>query len=202
MSNNFCTFYIARHGETDWNVKRLIQGHSDTTLNKNGEHQAKQLAQKLKQITFHKVFSSDLLRAKKTAEIIALEKKIAIETTQALRERTFGKYEGLHISALEGLDDILKKLDRKKRFSYKHADEVESDEELIGRLIPFLRQVSAGNHEKNILIVSHGGVIRALLRHFDPEQPANMHVENAAYIKILSDGVGFELKEKSGISYE
>jgi len=86
--------YIVRHGETDWNVKELLQGHADIPLNKFGEEQAKQLAKKLTKVNFAIAFTSDLLRAKKTAEIIALEKKIVVRTTKTLRERYFGHFEG------------------------------------------------------------------------------------------------------------
>lgn len=90
MSKNYCTFYIVRHGETEWNVKGLVQGHTDIPLTKKGKRQARQLAKKLSRINFNAVFSSDLLRAKQTAQLIALEKKIAVKTTQALREETDG----------------------------------------------------------------------------------------------------------------
>ena len=89
----FCTLYLVRHGETDWNVKGLLQGHTDIDLNKTGIKQAKELAKKLRRIKFAISFSSDLLRARRTAEIIATEKKIAVKTTTTLRERKFGRFE-------------------------------------------------------------------------------------------------------------
>src|SRR3989338_5919677 len=97
---NFCTIYLVRHGETEWNEKKIIQGHSDIPLNKKGELQAKELGQEFKGIHFDAVFSSNLIRAKRTAEIAVLEKKLAVVTTNALRERMFGRFEGKHISEL------------------------------------------------------------------------------------------------------
>ncbi len=91
---NYCRLYIIRHGETDWNLKELVQGHTDIALNKTGEKQANDLAKMLNRIKFAAAFSSDLIRARRTAEIVAQEKKIAIKTTNALRERFFGRYEG------------------------------------------------------------------------------------------------------------
>ena len=91
---NFCTLYIVRHGETEWNVKKIIQGNEDIPLNKKGESQAKELAKKLRHIKFDVIFSSDLIRAKRTAEIINIEKKLIVQTTKALKERYFGKYQG------------------------------------------------------------------------------------------------------------
>src|SRR3989344_5835107 len=88
------TFYIVRHGQTEWNTKGLLQGHGDSPLTYLGVKQAEQIRDELKSIHFDAIFSSDLLRAKRTAEIVALERKIAVKTTQALRERDFGHFEG------------------------------------------------------------------------------------------------------------
>ena len=74
MKKKYCTIYFARHGETSWNVKKMIQGIKDIPLNKKGEEQAMMIGEKLKNIKFDAVFSSDLIRAKRTAEIILLEK--------------------------------------------------------------------------------------------------------------------------------
>src|SRR3989339_1397072 len=94
LRNNYCHLYLVRHGETEWNVQKIIQGHKDIPLNQKGEKQARRLAKKLVKIKFGVVFSSDLLRAKRTAEIVVLEKKIAVKTTKTLRERHFGRFEG------------------------------------------------------------------------------------------------------------
>ena len=59
---NYCTIYLIRHGETEWNEKKLIQGHSDIPLNEKGKLQSEQLGEKLKDIHFEAVFSSDLIR--------------------------------------------------------------------------------------------------------------------------------------------
>jgi len=204
--NKYCTLYIARHGQTVWNTKKLFQGHKDSPLTVKGIKQAKNLAQKLKEINFNKVYSSDLLRAKRTAEIIALEKKLAIQTTQLLRERYMGKYEGKPIKFYEKrvkqtIKD-LKALSKKQRLKFKLEPDLESDEEVIGRTINFLREISAPNLGKNILIVTHGGVIRNLLIHLgygDYQSLGFGTISNTAYIKLLSDGIDFFIKEAQGV---
>src|ERR1041385_1316907 len=98
--NNCATFYLIRHGQTDWNKEHLLQGIVDNVLNEAGERQAKELAKTLHHVHFDLAFSSDLLRAKRTAEIILLEKKVHVETTKLLRERAFGKHEGNPTSTL------------------------------------------------------------------------------------------------------
>ena len=90
---DFCTIYLVRHGETDWNVKNIIQGQIDIPLNKKGENQALEIANELKDIHFDAIFSSDLSRAKRTAEIIATERKLAVVATKTLREMYFGKFQ-------------------------------------------------------------------------------------------------------------
>lgn len=89
------TIYIVRHGQTDWNVKRLIQGHIDIPLNEEGKRQAKKISIELKGITFNKIYSSDLKRAYETAKIIAQDRKLKIVVSEDLRERYFGKFQGV-----------------------------------------------------------------------------------------------------------
>ena len=60
------TIYIVRHGETKWNVKQLMQGHKDSPLTEKGIEQAEEIKKELKNIHFYRIFSSDLLRAKRT----------------------------------------------------------------------------------------------------------------------------------------
>jgi broad specificity phosphatase PhoE len=196
---NFCTLYIVRHGETEWNVKKIIQGHEDIPLNKKGEAQAKKLAKKLRHIKFDAVFSSDLIRSKRTAEIIILEKKLAVQTTKALKERYFGKYQGRSFSVNNEMTKLINNL---KMVIGPGAKEVESDEKIISRLTTFLREVAAAYVNKTILIVSHGGPMRTLLIHLGFATYDNFtegHIDNLAYIKLKSDGTDFFIEETEGI---
>lgn len=200
--NRYCTFYIVRHAETEWNVRRLIQGQGDSPLTLKGKEQAKELAKELRNITFDKIFSSDLLRAKRTAEIIALEHKLLVETTKLLRERMYGPFEGKQIESLKEFDKVFEALTEKEKFSYKIHKEVESDEEMVTRLITFLRELALGNPAKTILISTHGSLIRAFLFHIGfgtYETLKHSPIPNASYLKLLSDGVEFFIKETKGI---
>src|SRR5579872_7049036 len=100
MDKNLCTLYIVRHGETQWNVERRVQGQIDTPLTEHGKEQAKALGNLFKTIHFDAVFSSDLLRAQRTAELITLEKKLAVVTSELLRERSFGSFEGKYLEEI------------------------------------------------------------------------------------------------------
>lgn len=196
---NYCTLYIVRHGETEWNVKKIIQGHEDIPLNKKGEAQAKELAKKLGHIKFDAVFSSDLIRAKRTAEIINIEKKLVIQTTKALKERYFGKYQGKSFAIN---NTMMKLINNLKTVTGPGAKEVEGDEKIISRLITFLREVAVAYAKKTILIVSHGGPMRTLLIHLGFATYDNFtegQIDNLAYIRLKSDGIEFFVEETEGI---
>ncbi len=205
-SNNYCTFYIIRHGETEGNVKKILQGHSDYPLTKEGISQAKQAAKRLESIHFDEAFSSDLFRAKHTAELILLEKKIAVKTTEKLRERSFDKYEGkpwLHLnSELKEMWAKYEKLQDKEKFKFKFSEKQESDDELSTRMITFLREIAITYPGKTILIVSHGGIMRSFLIRLGFGTYQTLlpgAVVNLAYIKVRSDGVDFLIDETEGI---
>ncbi len=201
MKSPLTTIYLVRHGETDWNIKNLLQGHTDTLLNKNGEMQSKELAKKLEKIKFDVVFSSDLLRAKRTAEIIMLDRKLAIETRKSLRERTFGKYEGMPRPEFKKLFTTWERLSEKEKHRFKLSEDIESEEEAAIRLITFLREVAVGYSGKTILIVTHGGLMKTLLIHLGYSTYRNVVLmKNNGYIKLTSDGVDFFIKEVVGFA--
>jgi probable phosphoglycerate mutase len=202
--NNYATFYIVRHGETEWNVKKLLQGHGDSPLTSDGINQVSDLAKKLSNIHFDHVYSSDLMRARRTAKILNVERKLAINTTHLLRERAFGKYEGRRKEEFEEenrqLVDKFEKLSRSQKWVFKYADDIESSEELIARMLVFLRETAVAYAGKSILVVTHGGALRVLLEHLGYESGTDrVKISNGAYVKLLSDGSDFEIKETSGI---
>jgi len=152
MRNFYCQIFLVRHGETDWNKKGLLQGQSDIPLNKEGEKQAVEAAKKIfKKIKFAAIFSSDLLRAKRTAEIIALEKKMAVKTSKLLRERDFGFFEGKHWQEVE--KELKMSLKEFRLLAKKTAEKlgVESDEKLMERFLRFLREAAVAYRGKNVL---------------------------------------------------
>ncbi len=202
----YCTLYIVRHGETVWNIEGRFQGHMDSPLTEKGKQQARELGRKLNNITFDEVFSSDLGRAKHTAELIVLEKKLAVKTTKALRERSFGKFEGKPLDSyhleLKDLLIIYNKLSAKERFSTSPTPERETDASVMSRIITFMREIAVAYKGKTVLMVSHGGAMRTLLIHLgyakDGELVFNA-VKNSAYIKLRSDGVDFFIDKVEGV---
>lgn len=196
------TFYLVRHGETEWNVKDLLQGTSDSPLTEKGINDAKNVAKKLKNIKFDLVFSSDLLRAKRTAEIIALEHKLTVETNNLLRERYFGHLEGKPNDEYRNWAKAFKDLTDEERFTSKISDDIESDEEIATRLLQFIREIAIGNPGKTILAVSHGGIIKTLLIHlgFGSYKQIKM-IANGGHVKLESDGTDIFIKEVKGVDF-
>ncbi|MGI8419365.1 MAG: histidine phosphatase family protein [Candidatus Levyibacteriota bacterium] len=202
MKNNVTTFYIVRHGETDWNIEKKIQGQTDIPLNKSGEIQASEIAKKFKNIKFDLAFSSDLLRAKRTADIILLEKKLLVETTTTLRERKFGAIEGKPSKIFFEYLEELKAKSHAERLNHRLREDFENDEEIASRVITFLRETAIANPGKIVLITTHGGVFHTILVHLgfmSYEESDKLKIKNTAYLKLLSDGIEFWLKEQEGI---
>lgn len=196
------TFYLIRHGETDWNKERKLQGQTDIDLNETGIKQAEELAKVLQDIHFDLAFSSDLIRAKRTAEIITREKKLYIETAKALRERSFAHLEGSSNDIFLAYLRLMHGLSKEERQKHRLAEGIENDEEMTTRLITFLREVAITHPEKTILITSHSGLLRLFLIHlgyYTYNELANKKMKNGAYIVFESDGVEFFIKEVVGV---
>ena len=149
--------YIIRHGKTDWNEKKLIQGRTDIELNDEGINDAKKLSKIIDLGKIDICISSPLKRAKTTADII-VNNEIDIIYDDLLIERCFGDYEGTEI-----LDNLTV-----KHWNYKLNDSsnnIENISELLNRAKIFLNKVKEKYPDKNILIVSHACIIKAI--HFN-----------------------------------
>lgn len=205
--NEYTTLYITRHGETELNLAQKMQGQLDSPLTQKGIQQAQELAEKLKDIPFDAIFSSDLPRAQRTAEIVKLERKLAVTTSQLIREKTYGEYEGKSYTFLEeGLKEMLTQyqhLSDQEKMKFKFGKDLESDEEAMGRVLTFLREIGLAYRGKTVLVVAHGGIMKTLLIHLGYATYQTLGhgaVKNCAYIKIETDGTDFFVKETSGIT--
>lgn len=196
--------YLVRHGQSEANVKDIIG--SDTKLTQEGENQAREVAKQLKKVHFDAIFSSDLLRAKRTAEIIALEHKLAVIAYKELRERSYGKYDG--IAGKKYREELKQTLEKMQKMTYNEVKKIrryeggETDEEVLTRFITFLRELAIAYKGKTILIASHATLMKTLLIHLGYikyEEVPPIPIVNTGYIKVESDGVDFFVKETKGI---
>jgi len=202
-----CTIYLVRHGESEWNVQSLMQGKtSGVPLTKTGIKQARAIEAKLKKIKFAAIFSSDLMRARQTAQIIAWQRKLAVITARAIRERSFGAYEGKTLEQYqEDLRETLKRfeaLSDKDKFKFVYPHGIEGIGATVARVITFLREVSVAYTGKNVLVISHGGVLRLLLIHLGYgtfSQLPPFSIDNTGYLVLKSDGVEIEIEKVVGV---
>lgn len=189
------TFYIVRHGQTLWNVARKIQGHTDNPLTEIGTEQAKLLAKELEHIHFDAIVSSDFIRAKQTAEIIASEKNISLILSAQLRERNMGTFEGKYLKTKKDYLDLSRWF-AKTNNTKRRKIGVENDDEVMDRLLTFFRETAMQYQGKTLLLVTHGSLMKALLVHLGFAQhdqiPAGA-VKNASYIELQTDGIDFSL---------
>ena len=199
-----CRFYIVRHGETEWNTKKIMQGHLDSPLTENGINQAANLANELKEIKFAKVISSDLMRAYRTAELIAADREIAITSTELLREVNIGPFTGkkldYFLGKLKKQLEYRDKLDALEKLTYRVHPKVESFNQAAERAFRVMRAEALANLGKNILVVTHAGVITAMLLKLGVNVHLKKAVANTGYVVLESDGVEFFLKETKGIN--
>ncbi len=153
--------YLVRHGETDWNQAGLLQGQTDIALNAQGLEQAREAAERLKEVPFELAFCSPLIRAKRTAETIIGDRKITLTTDERLRELNFGPWEGVDIRTIK--DAASQPFTNPG--SYIPPEGAESFAQLYKRSGEFVDQVLLpleGTYE-TVLVVAHGGVNRSIL---------------------------------------
>lgn len=146
--------YLVRHGRTEWNVNRMIQGRVDVSLNDLGVKDAKNNARRLKDITFDICYCSPLKRARETAEII-IGNKCDIIVDDLITERDVGRLEGTPVNngKAKYFWDFNMNFDE---------DGVESSRDLLARANEFLEFLKEKYDKETILIVSHSGTIKAL----------------------------------------
>lgn len=159
-------FYLFRHGQTDWNKEKRIQGHSNIPLNEEGRVQALKLRDVISSLNLDIIYSSDLDRAFETATISSQGLNIEIVKEKRLREASFGKAEGMLLA------DIIKEFgeDSWQRFmklDRDHLDacfpEGETRRSSIERMRSVIDEVISSGKYQRVGISTHGGVVRNLL---------------------------------------
>ncbi len=150
--------YLMRHGETDANKSKVLQGQLDNPLNDSGRRQAREAAKLLKGITFDKIYSSPLIRAVETGEIASGIDREKFILDARIREIGFGDAEGKPFSSLgEGFAFFFSAPQK-----YVPCNGAEGFESLIKRVGEFLEEIKT-EEEEEVLVLSHGGAIHAML---------------------------------------
>jgi broad specificity phosphatase PhoE len=153
------TILLARHGESDWNRSKQWQGFADRPLTDLGREQAAELAQRLEDTDLDAVYSSDLQRARDTADIVARTKGLTVQTTPDLREVDVGSWSGLTRAEAEARypDQYARWLQGGEGW-----EDGETYEELGQRVVRAITRIAEAYAGERVLVVAHGGTIRAL----------------------------------------
>ena len=155
--------YVIRHGETDWNVKRLFQGQINTSLNEKGEAQAREARERIKDLglTFDAVYSSPIDRAARTIEIVTGMDRSQFHLDERLLEMNFGILDETPFDKEAPLAGTL----FHKPSEYIPPDGAESFPELETRIDSFLSEMRKERPGENILVGCHGCTMRVMLAH-------------------------------------
>jgi len=189
------TILLIRHGETAWNAERRLQGHLDIPLNHEGERQARLLAAALADAPLDLIVSSDLMRARQTAQAIASLRGMPLHTEATLRERCYGGFEGLLYSEIEQRYP--------REFAAWQARDVdavlppggncgETFRAFYTRATGAILALAAAQTGKTVALVAHGGVLECAYRlacGLPLETPRTFKVFNASINRfVLEEG--------------
>ncbi len=185
--------FVLRHGQTAWNAEQRLQGHLDAPLDGVGRWQAARLAQALADEGLAAIYSSDLQRAHDTALPLGTACGLPVVTDAALRERSFGRLEGLTYAEIEERfpEDALGWRRREPGFGPGGG---ESLVEFCARCVPAVARLAAAHAGQAIAVVSHGGVLDCLHRAANGlalDAPRPWALRNATVNRLLFNGEGF-----------
>lgn len=143
------TLLLVRHGETDWNAESRYQGHADIPLNARGREQARALAEELAGAGLETIYSSDLSRARVTAEIVGDRLEVPVVADPDLREIDVGAVEGLTFDESRAVDGW----------------QGEPKEHHAERILRAIHRIADRHPDGRVLVVTHGGSMRRVHEH-------------------------------------
>ncbi|MFC1517495.1 alpha-ribazole phosphatase [Candidatus Margulisiibacteriota bacterium] len=187
--------FLVRHGKTEANSQLKYQGQTDTPLNSTGLKQAALLAKDLQKIHFNRIYTSNLKRAKKTAEVLAKPHRLKVRSLKDLAERNFGLWENLTFKDIQKkYKNLYKQWLKSPAVKIPKAEMLSTFQKRILRgLKKILRSLKPA---ENILIVAHGGSNRIILSHFlkqDPAQSFWQIKQDNCCLNIIEIGNGYQM---------
>lgn len=207
------TIYLVRHAQSEHNVawdNELSLRHTSslgTGLTPLGVAQARMLAQRLRAIPIHALYSSPLLRAQQTATIIATAKRLPVSITDSLREHYLGALErqtdtAVLLRTFKRIERLQRSLPDREKLRIKLVEDMESEEEAASRMRRYLKRIARQHQGKTLLVVSHGVIIRSFLiqlgfaPYYALRHPA---LTNGAYVRLLATPQHFVVEETYGV---
>lgn len=201
--------YLIRHGETDYNKNKMIQGQCDIELNEYGRELARATAEGLKDVPFDVVYTSPLSRARETAQIVTGGRNVVWIEEPRIQEICFGEYEGKHCGRKNF--DVPDKDFLNFFFDTAHYHTPpggESFEDIIKRTGDFLAELTGKREyaEKTVLVSTHGCALKAILaniRHLPIEEFWGEGVHKNCAVTILeADGDKITILEEGKLFYQ
>ncbi|WP_390346618.1 histidine phosphatase family protein [Variovorax boronicumulans] len=204
MEANLTRLIAVRHGETAWNVDTRIQGHLDIGLNATGLWQAQRAGQALADEPIAAVYASDLARAWQTAQAIAEPHGLEVQPDLGLRERAFGRFEGMSFAEIEATlpEDARRWRERDPEFEPEGGGE--SLLTFRDRVTGTASAIAARHPGQLVVLVAHGGVMDVLYRAATRQElqaPRTWQLGNAAINRMLWTPEGFSLVGWSDIAH-
>ena len=187
---------LVRHGETEWNRQLRFQGHGDMGLNATGLEQARRVAERLAGEAVGRVYASDLLRARQTAEPASRQLMLAMVTDPAFREQDFGLVDGMSVDEIKATHPLA--WDGWLRFEEDYClPGAESTRQFHARVMAaFHRTVAAHPHE-TLLVVTHGGVLDMVYRSarsLGLNGPRQSEIPNAGINRVRMSASAIEIE--------
>lgn len=187
--------YLMRHGETDDNTRRVLQGQKDNPLNENGKQQAAKAREEWKGISFDKIYVSPLIRAIQTAEIATGRDRSEFIIEERIKEISFGVLEG---TASDNMKPPY------SNFFLNPAEYVapeggESLAELAKRTGDFLQEIKGHQPGKKVLLVSHGAAIHSIVNQIQKQDMSHfwdMHLGNCGVLEISDESGEYRITKE------
>lgn len=193
-NNSITRFALLRHGKTEWNQKKRIQGQEDSPLTAEGRTEAGQWGLKLKDVLWNRVLTSDLGRAMETATLINQVLKVPLFQDSRLREQDWGKWTGKTLAQLKEKDG--RRLEEQVGLGWRFRPPGGEDRNsVLERSREALRAAAEIWTGEAILVVTHEGVIKCLIYHltgreFLPSEPSIILENTVHWLSYDNTGLG------------
>jgi probable phosphoglycerate mutase len=199
--------FLIRHGETGWNAEKRLQGHVDIDLNAEGQRQAAALHRALRDEQLDLIAASDLQRAMRTASPLAEARGMTLHLEPALRERSYGAFEGLRYSDIEELypDGYAAWRARDIDARYPAGQRTaETLREFSARAVNAVEALAKRHRNKRIAVVTHGGVLECIYRAatgMPLDKPRDFEIRNASINRLTWDDANLQIIEWGNVAH-
>ncbi len=199
-SSKITNLYIARHGQTKWNVEHRIQGQSDSSLTGTGIRQANQLGKRLSKVDLDIIFSSSSPRALRTAKLVGdgQERETPLYAEDDLMEISLGEWEGMLRSEVDKLYPRLQNVYFKNPAEFRPVGNGETFHQVKERVMRIMEEILEKNHGKNILVVTHTAIVKLILGSFEGRSldqlwdPPKIHPGSLSHVEINGSGTSIK----------